>query len=266
MHNLSNKSTNSSLHRIHHTFDFTASTTGQLSTVLAEFIAKLRLSGNSSHYQSWQNHRAGIIKNSSNLSTVISALLSDCVGTPTVNVPKNQLEGAISHYLWYGISIDYFKAHLISLEPPSFSPLDGGGDGIEFSQIGTTYFTRLWEIKKESSGKKISATTQKACNQINSRAISYLARYVASAELEPDQILKQLKQCCADDWMKKSPNIGVGISIASCNTNNDFKKMSFADSAFPSLPNSNQITTIFSGVHDFGNFCIDVRKELWKGI
>lgn len=232
---------------------------------LAEYIANDRLGSIPNLFLTWQNKRLNRSSNTNAAVTIMNALFRECVGNPTYSIQESQLEGSIAFYLWRALNISKFGATITHLDPPTFSPLDGGADCFEIHTEYANYCFRIWESKKEQSGNNTKSTTKKACDQIERRAESYLARIVYDSRFELDPNVKAVKQNCFERWIIKASDSGVGIAITSephgCTEN------ALSDvNAFIGPMTSPQVKSMAIGIPGFKQFCLDVQGEIWKGI
>jgi hypothetical protein len=247
-------------------YDFTAVNITQLTKDVAEYIINDRLQSTPTLLAAWKQKHATGANHDSETLVMMTAMLQDCIGIQGDEIPVHQLEGGVAYYLWRGINQGAFQGSISHLEPPSFSTLDGGADGFEIHNEYAPNCIRLWESKKESSGTSTQKTASKACNQISKRATKYLARIVYSAAGESDASLKAILISSLEKWVKKSQEIGVGISITSEPIGCGVSTISSAKIFKKRMTLPEQIKTMTIAVPNFVSFCKDVRDEIWKGI
>jgi hypothetical protein len=240
-----------------------------LADELADAIVRHRTPRCPDHYQAWRTRFDGGAEPPAGVGRALLAFLSPAFGLPGGDVPPDDhLEGFVAEHLWYFLAKEATdKESTVRIEPPSFRVTDQGGDGliIHRSDGGVLMF-RLWEIKKATGERSVSATVGRAYRQLDANAISYLARYASTQEQLGDPDLDDLYGQMLDLWVEASPMAAAGIAV---NTSVDKVPRrcftTFGDK-FPRFTDPVRLWGMVTAVSDFGGFAKLVQRAVWRGL
>jgi hypothetical protein len=148
-------------------------------------------------------------------------------------------------------------------------PLEPGGDGLVVYQDGRgTLVFRLWEIKKHEAKKPVSATINRASNQLKTRGHEYLAKLAGPETISHDGDLGELYANMVEWWFDRSERAGVGVSVGTSapqapKTPRAFRSMA---TAFPEFSAAGQTEGIVVAIPEFPAFVKRVKEIVWSGL
>ncbi|WP_419923754.1 hypothetical protein [Candidatus Poriferisocius sp.] len=236
---------------------------------LADAIAYQRIGVNRRRHQLWRSRRLNPSETpieESDLQILKAGLLQN-VGTPDQPAQDNHLHGLVAEAIWHEVvsNIDAGLGYPLRVEGHAWSVTDPGGDGLTVYEIAARgYCFRLWESKHHGTGNPVRETVNRACQQVKSQSLSYLARFSLVAQRrDDDKALARFYGSLADLWVDRDPAAGVGISVG---TGSDVD----ADDCFDRVtdyfdfdPSQHQAQLHLMG--EFGELARRVRVQLWKG-
>ncbi len=217
------------------------------------------------------------VENNSALSTeekaVLKGMLIPTFGEPnekfTTQGKIDHLEGFVGEWLWYFLMIENTILDIKHVEVPGFKSTDPGGDALVIhKQPSGDLVFRLWEMKKfapNEPGQRVSSTITRACNQLNTKALEYLARYTAIGQELSDPELESFCSELMPNWIKSDPAASVGVSVATSNSCLDINCFSDLGDRFPQISNG-LIEGMLTGLADFSAFAGKVQEFIWKGL
>jgi hypothetical protein len=201
------------------------------------------------------------------MAELIRTLIRPGFGLPEKPGSPDHIEGLVGEYLWWVIvsEFDHGWHVVVPSDGPSFLPTEPGGDGLLIHRhpSGELAF-RLWELKKHSTKSSPKAAVKRACEQLNDKAIEYLAKYAADATDRgvADAELKRLYASMAMEWIGRGQSATVGVGVA---TDQDphgcFSDVhTHFDPAFHRPGGLEALATL---LRDLPAFAIEVRDEMW---
>jgi hypothetical protein len=241
-----------------------------LADELADLIVQHRTHRTPRQYQAWRTRFAGGMAPPPRSAAFLRALLGRSIGLPDADppFPTDHLEGFVAEHLWYFLAKEAADWEpVVHIEPPSFSVTDQGGDSlIIHSPADGQYMFRLWEIKKLTGNASVSETIGRAYTQLDSRAMEYLARYVASEKALDNEALEDFYGRLMDLWTDADPAAAAGVAVnTSCDKIPDRCFTTFGD-RFPRLTNPVRLRGMLTAVGDFGAFATRVQEAVWRGL
>lgn len=241
-----------------------------LANELADLIVQHRTHRNAQHYAAWRTRFDGGVSPPPASATLLRALLKPAVGMADDDpeFSTEHLEGFVSEHLWYFLAKEAADWEpVVRIEPPSFSVTDQGGDALIIHETAAgQYMFRLWEIKKFTGQGEVSDTVGRAYTQLDSRAMEYLARYVASEPTLRGGALEDFYGQLMDLWIDADPAAAAGVAVStSCEKIPDRCFTTFGD-RFPRLTNPVRLRGMLTAVGDFKVFAKLVQEAVWKGL
>ena len=221
-------------------------------------------------FQSWHSRATG--EKDEDLSgvdsSVMQAALLENVGSPTEPAIDQHLWGLVAEGIWQGViaDTDVGLGTPIRVESHAWSVTDPGGDGLTVYGSNGHYCYRLWESKYHGNDEVLRGTVNSACRQVETRALSYLARFSLVAQyLADDQQLATFYGRLAELWADKAPAAGVGIVVGT-----DSSREESGEGCFEAMTTYFELTAEqhqghLNLVDGFRTFAESVRHALWKG-
>jgi hypothetical protein len=194
-------------------------------------------------------------------------------GLPDSPANDDHLQGLVAELLWNRLMQERRVCRdgrrLVHAHPVKPDPLEPGGDGLVIYEIddGTLVF-RLWEIKKHTAqNKRLSATINRASNQLADRGKEYLAKLAGPETVEQDGPLGDLYADLVELWLDGSDRAGAGISVGTSKEHAPSRPRTFQSisTAFPHFI-AGQVESIVVAVPDFPAFAERVREIVWSGL
>ena len=221
-------------------------------------------------FQSWHSRAKGEIDEVLNGvdPRVMQAALLENVGSPTKPAIDQHFLGLVAEGIWQGViaDTDVGLGTPIRVESHDWSVTDPGGDGLTVYGSNGHYCYRLWESKYHGSDDALRHTVNGACRQVETRALSYLARFSLVAQyLAHDQQLAAFYGRLAEFWADKDSAAGVGIVVGT-----DSSRGEGGDGCFEGMTAYFELTAEqhlghLNLVDGFRTFAESVRHVLWKG-
>ena len=179
-------------------------------------------------------------------------------------------QGAVSEFLWYELLRHRPESgrKIARIEGPGFAVTDPGGDGLVVyeSDSGSLTF-RLWEIKKHTAKGDVSVTVGGAHRQLNTRALSYLARYTAvSQQLTDEPELRQFYATLVDKWQEEDDAVGAGVAVATSWAMKHPDCFTGLPNRFPHLNQGDRLEGLLNAIGDYAAFVEMVKAEVWRGL
>jgi hypothetical protein len=241
-----------------------------LANELADLIVQHRTHRTPQHYAAWRTRFDGGMAPARASATFLRALLRPAVGMrdDDPQFSTEHLEGFVSEHLWYFLAKEAAEWEYVArIEPPSFSVTDQGGDALIIHELAAgRYMFRLWEIKKLTGKGEVSDTVGRAYTQLDSRAMEYLARYVAREKALDDAALEDFYGRLMDLWTDADPAAAAGVAVStSCEKIPDRCFTTFGE-RFPRFTNPVRLRGMLTAVGDFSAFAKLVQEAVWKGL
>jgi hypothetical protein len=238
--------------------------------MIAEDAMQLRC-GKSPVLDVWRGRAAGGPPHTLKDRRAVEAFVTDTFGLPSAPGTPDLLQGFVAELVWHRLVRERTAPGdgrtLIHVADLSWSAYQQGGDGlVVYEIVGGELVFRLWEIKKHDSAAHLSRTVGRACKQLSSGALRYLAQFTAyGSELEGD--LGRLFGQLVPLWLNDDPRAGVGVSIAT-STEHAPKRRAFGGvaTAFPQFTGVGQREGLVVAVADFPTFATTVREVIWTGL
>ena len=221
-------------------------------------------------FQSWHSRATGEIDEDLRGvdSQVMQAALLENVGSPAEPAIDQHLFGLIAEGIWQEViaDTDVGLGIPIRVESHDWSVTDPGGDGLTVYESNGNYCYRLWESKYHGDDGKLRETVNKACRQVDMRALSYLARFSVVAQyLADDKQLAAFYGRLAELWADKDPAAGVGVVVGADSSREEDGKGCFEGMTAYFELTADQHQGHLNLVDGFRPFVKSVRRFLWKG-
>lgn len=189
-------------------------------------------------------------------------------GLPESPLSDEHIQGLVSEYLYWCVAIetDLPTEALLRISDPPFDVTGHGGDGLSVHRSATNQlFFRLWEVKKHVSAAPVSRAVGRAYDQLDSNALSYLARLTSLAETEPDIAIRELYSRLVDIWADAESEAGAGVAVATSYARAPRRCYSTMASRFAPI-DSSQLAGQVNAIGDFAGFCAKVRDRVWLAL
>ena len=238
-------------------------------SALAEAIARRRISQSPRLQKLWQSRRLNPceVQIEDRDLRLLDAGLLENVGTPEAPSDDSHLYGLVAEAIWYEVvnGVDAGLGIPIRVEGHDWSVTDPGGDGLSvYDSDDHGYCFRLWESKHHGAGSPVRKTVNRACQQVKSRSLSYLARYsLVAQQITDDEDLARFYGTLSELWVDCDPAAGVGISVGAGSDANADRCFGKVARYFDFDADQHQAQLHLMG--DFEQLARRVRIELWKG-
>lgn len=237
---------------------------------IADEAMRLRC-GKSPVLDLWRARAAGGPPHTLKNRSAIEAFVADTFGLPGAPGTPDLLQGFVAELVWHRLVRERTAPGdgrtLVHVAGLSWSAYQQGGDGlVVYEIVGGQLVFRLWEIKKHESSAHLSRTVGRACKQLSSGAVRYLAQFTAyGSELDGD--LGLLFGQLVPLWLDEDPRAGVGVSIAT-STEHAPKQRAVGGvaTAFPQFSHVGQREGLVVAVPDFPTFAGSVQEIVWTGL
>jgi len=241
-----------------------------LAKELADMIVKHRCRGCLHHYNAWKDRKEGGPPLAEVSRKALEAFLKP-LGLPTDpdSVPKDHLEGYIGEMLWFFLEQERPSEEIVRIEPPGFKATDPGGDALVIHRVNDGYLMfRLWEMKKCTGDSAVSSTVNVAYNQLDVKALEYLARYTSIGQelqdVNPE--LAEFYSKLMDLWMDAQPQAAAGVSVTTSLKHVPGQCFTTFGQRFPNFTDPVRLKGMLAALDDFSEFSLRVRAEIWKGL
>jgi hypothetical protein len=124
----------------------------------------------------------------------------------------------------------------------------------------------LWEVKHYVGGGGISGTVKVAYDQLDRSSLEYLAKMTGIESVMGDDILAPLYHELVDLWVDEDPRCGAGVSVSTHHAKLPKKCFTTMSNYFPAFDKDWQLEGLVTGIGDFHEFCVDVRKRVWTAL
>lgn len=246
-----------------------------LAADLADRIVRFQCRGALQHYDTWraQAHEGRISSDSARQA--LGAFLSPVFGPPgSVNaIPSDHLQGYIGQMLWYFLCEERREAESIRrIEPPGFKATDPGGDSLVIHGApNSPMLFRLWEMKKfvpasNASRSSVTPTINTAYDQLDGKALEYLARYTATGQVGDDPEIQEFYGKLVELWRDASDQAAAGVSVATSLAHASNRCFETFGLRFPRFTDPVRLRGMLTTIDDFAAFCSKVQEEIWKGL
>jgi hypothetical protein len=249
---------------------------GSAREVAAELLADDAMvvaCGDSPVLDGWRARRAGGSKETGSKLAAVKTYVGIAFGLPEAPVNEDHVQGHVAELLWNRLvherTVCRDGRKLVRAHPVKADPLEPGGDGLVVYQDGRgTLVFRLWEIKKHEAKKPVSATINRASNQLKTRGHEYLAKLAGPETISHDGDLGELYANMVEWWFDRSERAGVGVSVGTSapqapKTSRAFRSMA---TAFPEFGAAGQTEGIVVAIPEFPAFVKRVKEIVWSGL
>lgn len=190
-------------------------------------------------------------------------------GLPSAPLPDNHAEGIVGEYLWWLHASEATNPQtpLLRIEGPDAQVTSQGGDGLTVHRDLATnqLFFRLWESKKQTSARSISATTRTAFNQLNAKAQRYLAQMSGLALKESDAEIAALMAQMVGHWADRATQASAGFSIST--GARPRRAFTAAPTHFPWLAAfPHGLEGVVTSIPNYAAFVAEVRAYVWSAL
>lgn len=232
--------------------------------IVADAAMKQR-SGGSNVYTTWRSAALNGVKLTGNEHRRVAAFVDAVFGLPPHGKSEDHLIGHVAEWMWFlhtSEIVDPTRTPVV-LEAPKFNVTEPGADGfIVFHDTATDeHHYRLWELKKHTASGPVSATVTSAYNQLDQKAMRYLAQQVSIHSTTAGPIGELCSQL-VDFWLEchDRAGVGVGVTTASAPPSTCFTTMG---KRFPGFDKPGQLEGLLISVEDLAEIAKDVRGYLW---
>jgi hypothetical protein len=238
--------------------------------LIADDAMRLRC-GQSPVLALWRARAAGSPPHSERNRLAVEAFVQDSFGLPRAPGVDDLVQGFVAELVWHRLVRERVTPGdgrtLVHVADLSWSAYQQGGDGlVVYSITGRQLVFRLWEIKKHDSTAHLSRTVGRACKQLSSHALRYLAQFTAYGSKAAGDV-GRLYADLVPLWLADDPRAGVGVSIAT-STQHAPKRRAFGGvaNAFPQFAAHGQREGMVVAVTHFPTFATSVRDIVWTGL
>ncbi|AEA23504.1 MULTISPECIES: hypothetical protein [Pseudonocardiaceae] len=247
--------------------------------ILAEAIMRFRC-GKSRAFPCWQAAALSGNAVADDDLELVSSFIISVFGRPNAvqsgdtkekKGKSNHLEGFVAEWLWHLIMKEQQASHRVRqyLSEPSYSVTEQGEDGfVVYAPPGanTSLFFRLWEIKKHNTENSVvTATVQRASDQLNIRGLQYLAK-LTSAHRQTDGDLGSLFAELGDLWINADPRAGAGVGVATNTVTPPATCFSPLESTLDQFADAGQLEGLLCVIENFTEFANEVRRMVWSAL
>lgn len=229
--------------------------------------------GNSPVLDSWRSGRDGGPRASGSRLKSVQTFAAIAFGGPQQEPNKDHLQGHVAELIWDRLlherTVCRDGRRLVRAHPVKADPLEPGGDGLVVYRNGTSKLVfRLWEIKKHDAEQGVSATINRASNQLVSRGHEYLAKLSGPETVSQGGDLRDLYSSMVDLWFDRSERAGVGVAVGTSAHHAPTRPQTFGSIArkFPEFTSAGQTESIVVAVPDFPGFADRVKEIVWSGL
>lgn len=236
----------------------------KVATAVASRIVGVRCV-NTRFVQVWDKARSGAKEPSDEDRDGLRAFIEPGFGSPQRPISEDHVQGMLAEYLWYLLTLDNpdESPQLVRVERPGWTASSGGADGLTVlkTDLGLAFF--LWEIKKHTAKRPLSATVGRAYAQLTRNALRYLAQLtaVAAERTKDEDEVRILYARLVDSWQKEQQEAGVGVAVATSVQDVPTKCFSTMKRHFPQL--APRIRGLVVGLGSYSAFTDMVRESLW---
>ena len=236
--------------------------------VLADAAMRWRCRGVRTTYERWRDAVCSRSTLSADERRGVVPFVTSVFGLPEAPPEPVHLRGWIAEFIWFRLaaSLSSHSARQVRhIEGPSFHPTEPGGDGlIVWSDADDKALCfSLWEIKHYAGSNGVSRTIKNAYDQLDIRALEYLAKFTSIEAIANDPELAPLSAEMVDLWGDADDRCGVGVAVATSETNVPRRCFTTMEKYFPKLDREGQLEGLIAGVGAFVQFCDDVRNRVW---
>jgi len=232
--------------------------------IIADAAMRQRGGGSNVH-TTWRTAALGGTKLAGNEQKRVAAFVDAVFGLPPHGKSEDHLVGHVAEWMWFlhaAETVDPTRIPVV-LEAPKFNVTEPGADGfIVFHETATNeHHYRLWELKKHTAAGPVSATVTSAYNQLDLKAMRYLAQQVSIHSTIAGPIGELCSQL-VDFWLESHDRagVGVGVTTASAPPATCFTTMG---RRFPGFDRPGQLEGLLLSVEDLAEIAKDVRRYLW---
>jgi hypothetical protein len=220
------------------------------------------------YYDEWRRSVSGERALTGTVHDAISrGFVKPVFGLPGEPANADHVQGAVSQYLWYFLTLESSTEEIVRIERPGFSPLDHGGDGIVIHKIPDGYLMfRLWEIKKTIGAGSVSSTVNTAYEQLGSRAMEYLARFTTVGQELSDADLASFYSRLVELWIDASREAAAGVAVAMDADKTPKTCFTTFGTQFPRFVAPRRLKGMLTAIDDFVSFSAKVQTAIWKGL
>lgn len=238
----------------------------QLVKHLAHSIVEYRCRSAIHFYEAWKDHVEHGVVPTDSTQRALEAFLKPVFGD---TVQRDHLEGYVGEMLWYFLYQELpCEGDIVRIEPPGFKSTDPGGDSLVIYRLSVGYLRfRLWEMKKSSGDTGgVSNAISNAYDQLNTKAMEYLARYTAIAQETDDPEVTELCGQLLDLWDQASHQASVGVAVSTSVSHLPSQVFTTFGQRFPQFTSPIRLKGMLTAVDDFTAFAERVRSYVWTGL
>ncbi len=235
---------------------------------LADAAMRWRCRGARPVYERWCSSVNSGSKLSSGDRRTVAPFIKSVFGLPKDPPEPSHLRGWIAEFIWFRLAASlpsYGPRQVRHIEGPSFHATEPGGDGLVVwrdAHRGDLCFS-LWEIKHYTGSRGLSPTIKNAYDQLDVRALEYLAKFTSIEAIANDPELAPLSAEMVDLWADADDRCGVGVAVATSAARVPRRCFTTMGKHFPQFDGEGQLEGLIAGVGGFVDFCDDVRNRVW---
>ena len=181
----------------------------------------------------------------------------------------DHLEGFVAEHLWHlATTHQIYGGPYHRVNPISFRVTDSGADGfVIFEPTPGQYHYRLWEIKKNSTGRNPRPTAVDACVQLAKNATYYLQELSKVGEHESDATLKTFYSNIVFHWRRQHPEANAGVALVVDQGRAGRNPFDMLGSVhLTALAGQDRLHGLQIEVQDVRKLAEDVRTVIWSGL
>ena len=235
---------------------------------LADAAMRWRCRGARPVYERWRD----AVWSGGNLSAgdrrTVTPFIGSVFGLPEAPPEPAHLRGWIAEFIWFRLAASlpsHGTREVQHIEGPSFHATEPGGDGLVVwrDDHHKELCFSLWEIKHYTGSRSVSPTIKDAYDQLDVRALEYLAKFTSIEAIANDPELAPLSAEMVDLWGDADDRCSVGVAVATSAARVPRKCFTTMGKHFPQFDREGQLEGLIAGVGAFVDFCDAVRDRVW---
>ena len=230
-------------------------------------IAWHRCGGAPQYFNAWMARYQGGPSHDPELLKCLEAFVgSESIGTPAAPGYDSHVEGLVAEHIWHLLTNENTLAFgpPVRVDGPGWSVTDPGGDGLAVYRRDDILVFRLWESKAHTGSGPVREVVNGACQQVDDKALRYLARYSKVGQSLPDPELQQFYGHLPEMWRTAAREAGGGISVSTASAAIEDSFQGFP--AYWRFTHDDQRQGLVVTIDDYADFARLVREHLWKGL
>jgi hypothetical protein len=240
---------------------------GALAWVLIDTIMQTRFGPATRLYDAWRQHTLADTRISAPTNVTVGSFVEPVFGLPGAAKSETQLQGHVGEWLWHLLTKDN---PAVRVQPdPKGDVTDAGGDAFTIYEptAGVLRF-RLWESKKNTGTGPLTASLNKAYQQLADRGQRYVAKivgtFVQGSVDTSDEMIAFIAEV-PGAWVQGDELVGAGVTLA---THQTLPATPFANMAskLPLLNKPGQLRGLATSIDCYGELAKTVRRYAWTAL